>query len=97
MSNNTAKYGSLVVMLVIIVTLLLFSWLTIEVSFPAFEFAPDLLRRQLVPREPFNDIAVHVSRFLWEHRALDLTGQAFVIVAAIICCMALLKPEEGES
>ena len=97
MSNNLTRYGSYAALLAIVVMLLLFSWLTVEVSFPAFEFASDLLPRQLIPTEPFNEIAVRVSRFLWENRALDLTGQAFVIVAAIICCMALLKPEEGES
>lgn len=96
MSSNTAKYGSFAVLVVIVVSLLLFSWLTVEVNFPAFEFVPGLLPRPLIPAEPFNDIGARVSRFLWEHRALDLTGQAFVIVAAIICCLALLKPEEGE-
>ena len=92
--SNTARHGSFGALLVIIVTLFLFSWLTIEVSYPAFEFASDLLPRQLIPAEPFNEIAGRVSRFLWENRALDLTGQAFIIVATIICCMALLKPEE---
>jgi len=96
LSNNLTRYGSYAALLVIVVMLLLFSWFTVEVSFPTFEFASELLRRQLIPTEPFNDIAVRVSRFLWENRALDLTGQAFVIVAAIICCMALLKPEEAE-
>ncbi|KON31547.1 hypothetical protein AC482_00330 [miscellaneous Crenarchaeota group-15 archaeon DG-45] len=81
----------------IIVLLLLFSWLTMEVSYPAFEFASDLLSRQLIPVEPFSAIAGRVSRFLWENRALDLTGQAFVIVAAIICCMAMLKHEGAAS
>jgi len=45
--------------------------------------------------EPFDDIAGKVSRFLWENRALDLTIQAFVIVVAVVCCLALLKPEAG--
>lgn len=95
MSNNLSRYGSYAALLVIVVMLLLFSWLTVEVSFPTFEFASTLLPRQLIPAEPFNEIAERVSSFLWENRALDLTGQAFVIVAAIICCMALLKPEEA--
>ncbi|MFQ6052846.1 MAG: hypothetical protein ACE5OO_01270 [Candidatus Bathyarchaeia archaeon] len=95
MSSNATKYGSMVAFLVIVVALLLFSWLTVEVSFPSFEFASGLVRRQLIPVEPFNEIAGRVSRFLWEHRALDLIGQAFVIVAAVVCCLALLKPEEA--
>lgn len=95
--SNTARNGSFGALLVIMVVLFLFSWLTIEVSYPAFEHASGLLPRQLISAEPFNEIAGHVSRFLWENRALDLTGQAFIIVAAIICCITLLKPEEDES
>lgn len=97
MSNRVSKYGSIAALMAILVTLLLFSWLTIEVSFPTLQFARGLFPRQLIPAKPFNGIATRVSRFLWEHRALDLTGQAFVIVAAVICCLALLKPEEAGS
>ncbi len=93
MSNGTARYGAYAAAFAIAVSLLLFSWLTIEVDFPAFQYS-GAIRRQLVPAEPYTGIAALVSRFLWEHRALDLTGQAFVIVAAVICCLALLKPEE---
>jgi hypothetical protein len=61
-------------------------------SFPAFEYrASDAT---LVPAEPYDEIAEHSRRFLWESRALDLTVQAFVITAAVICCLALIKPEE---
>ncbi|RLI09853.1 hypothetical protein DRO42_03130 [Candidatus Bathyarchaeota archaeon] len=96
MSKNLARYGSFAALVVIVFTLLIFSWLAIEVSFPAFEATSGLLSTRLIPLEPFNGIAARVSRFLWEHRALDLTGQAFVIVAAIVCCLALLKSEEAE-
>jgi len=95
MSNNEIKYRSYA-LLVVIVALFIFSWLIFEVNFPVFEAASSMLSTRLIPLEPFNGIAVRVSRFLWEHRALDLTGQAFVIVAAVICCLALLKPEEAE-
>ncbi len=95
MSGNGSSYRSYAVFMVI-VALIIFSWLIFEVNFPAFEAASSLLPRRLIPLEPFNGIAVRVSRFLWEHRALDLTGQAFVIVAAIVCCLALLKSEEAE-
>ena len=97
MSDRVSKYGSVAALMAILLTLFLFSWLTIEVSFPTLEFAPGLFPRLLIPAKPFNGIATRVSRFLWEHRALDLTGQAFVIVAAVICCLALLKPEEAGS
>ena len=96
MSSRKARYGMMAAALAIVISLMLFSWLTLEVSFPAFEYTPDVLTRKLVPAEPYEGIASLVSRFLWEHRALDLTGQAFVIVAAVICCLAMLKSvEEG--
>lgn len=93
MSNGTARYGAYAAAFAIVISLMLFSWLTIEVDFPAFQYS-GAISRQLVPAEPYNGIAALVSRFLWEYRALDLTGQAFVIVAAVICCLAMLKPEE---
>lgn len=96
MSDRTTRHGSTLALIVIVVALLMFSWLTVEVSYPTFEFVSSRLLRNLVPLEPFDGIAAQVSHFLWDHRALDLTGQAFVIVAAVICCLALLKPEEGE-
>jgi len=96
MSSRKARYGMMAAALAIVISLMLFSWLTLEVSFPAFEYTSDVLTRKLVPAEPYEGIASFVSRFLWEHRALDLTGQAFVIVAAVICCLAMLKSgEEG--
>lgn len=94
MSGRMAKYGTATAVLAIVVSLFVFSWLALEVAFPTFEYASDKLTRQLVPSKPYDSIATLASRFLWEHRALDLTGQAFVIVAAVICCLALLKPEE---
>lgn len=94
MSDNSSEYGLTATFIVIVVTLLIFSWLTVEVSFPV-KFAPSLGRRHLIPVEPFDDIAGKVSRFLWENRALDLTIQAFVIVVVVVCCLALLKPEAG--
>jgi hypothetical protein len=94
MSGRMAKYGTATAVLAIIVSLFVFSWLALEVDFPTFEYTSDELTRQLVPSKPYDSIAALASRFLWEHRALDLTGQAFVIVAAVICCLALLKPEE---
>jgi len=45
----------------------------------------------------YREITAQVSRFLWQHRALDLVSQSFVVLVAIICCVALLKTrEEGE-
>ena len=93
--SKMARYGNVAAAFTIVFALLVFSWLSVGSDFPVFEFTSDALHRQLVPVEPYNDIASLVSRFLWDNRALDLTGQAFVIVASVVCCLALLKLEEG--
>jgi hypothetical protein len=93
--SKMARYGNVAAAFTIVLALLVFSWLSVGVDFPVFEFVPETLRRQLVPVEPYDDIASLSSRFLWDNRALDLTGQAFVIVASVVCCLALLKLGEG--
>jgi len=89
------RYGNVAAAFTIVLALLVFSWLSVGADFPVFEFTSDTLRRQLVPVEPYDDIATLASRFLWDNRALDLTVQAFVIVASVVCCLALLKLGEG--
>ena len=90
------RYGNVAAAFTIVIALMVFSWLSVGADFPVFEFTSDTLDRQLVPVEPYDDIASLVSRFLWDNRALDLTGQAFVIVASVVCCLALLKLGEGK-
>jgi peptidoglycan/LPS O-acetylase OafA/YrhL len=87
------RYASFLTILAIFGLLFVASWLTLEADFPAFQYSADYSRR-LIPEEQWGDIATLASRYLWEHRALDLTGQAFVIVAAVVCCLALLKQTE---
>ena len=94
--SGSNRLGATVSLLVIVFALLIFSWLTVEVSYPTLEFVSSLLPRRLIASEPFGEISTQVSRFMWDQRALDLTGQAFVIVAAVVCCLALLKREEVE-
>jgi hypothetical protein len=72
---------------------MIFSWYIFDVDFPVFQYS-GTYERQLIPIDPFNEIASGASRFLWEFRALDIAGQSFVIVAAVICCMAMLKRGE---
>jgi len=90
------RYGNVAAAFTIVIALMVFSWLSVGADFPVFEFTSDTLKRQLVPVEPYDDIASLASRFLWDNRALDLTGQAFVIVASVVCCLALLKLGEGK-
>jgi len=92
--SNLERYQKTVVILAVVLVAFFVGWYYQSLSFPTFQYAPFSVAGQLVPAEPYDDIAVHASRFMWENRALDLTGQAFVISAAVICCLALLKPEE---
>ena len=65
----------------------------IDLNFPFYNYLSTPLRNQLIPVEPFDDIAARVSNFLWSTKALDLVNQAFVLLAAVICCLSLLKDE----
>ena len=94
MSSLWDRYGVTVSVIVIIMGAFVTFMGSDALNFPAFEHRTS--DASLVPVEPYGEIAEHASRFLWENRALDLTAQAFVITAAVICCLALIKPEEVE-
>ncbi len=89
--------GSALAAIVIICIVYLLSMLVVAVPFPIFRYGLGAASRRLISVNPFEGISSGVSRFLWENRALDITVQAFVIVVAIICCLALLKPGEVEA
>ncbi len=80
-------------MLVVAGLALSFSWLSLQVEFPYHEGDPG---RQLVPTEPYKEIAPAVSRFMWETRGQDVALQSFVIFASVLCCLAMLKEEAPE-
>jgi hypothetical protein len=95
MSSLWDKYGLTVSVIIIVIGAFIAFMGNDTLSFPAFEHrASDA---SLVPAEPYGEIAEYASRFLWESRALDLTIQAFVITAAVICCLTLIKPDEVEA
>lgn len=96
MSNKVEKQGIIDLIYLIASFLIVFAMIILEIDYSAFKFVSGILPRILIPLESFNEIANKTSRFLWEHRALDLTIQAFIIFTAIICCLALLKPDEKE-
>jgi hypothetical protein len=52
MSSDKSKNGTIAALLMILMTIFLFTWLTLEVDFPANEYVSDKLRRQLVKTEP---------------------------------------------
>jgi multisubunit Na+/H+ antiporter MnhB subunit len=74
-----------------ILAVLIFWTLTVEYTFPLFKYAEPSAR--LVEDET-SIIGPEVSRFLWDYRVIDLIAQAFVLFAAAVCCMALLRPEK---
>ncbi len=95
MRGKGLEPGSALASVIILCIIFLFSALVLAEAFPTLRYAPGIPGR-LIPTQPFEGLSQGVSRFLWENRALDVTTQAFVIVVAIICCLALLKPEEAE-
>jgi hypothetical protein len=68
-------------------------WLTAEVDFPFLEHKSNAFDLSLVPSGSYDDITTGVSQFLWGRRSLDLVSQSFVVMAAVICCLAMLKVE----
>ncbi len=80
-------------LLIVLGLALSFSWLSLQVEFPYHEADPGT---QLVPAEPYKEIAPTVSRFMWETRGQDVALQSFVIFASVICCLAMLKEEVPE-
>ncbi len=94
MSDLWDRYGVTISVIIFLLGVFTTYMFNDALSFPAFEYRAS--ESNLIPAEPYDDIAELSSRFMWENRALDLIGQAFVITAAVICCLALLKPEEVE-
>jgi amino acid transporter len=80
---------------IIVLTLLILLIFTMQYDFPAFKYTGS-------PTEPAGEliknntavIGLEVGRFLWNYRVIDLIAQAFVLFAAAVCCLALLKTEE---
>ena len=93
MNLENIGYTKAVGVLVVLGLALSFSWLSLQVEFPYHEADPGT---QLVPAEPYKEIAPAVSRFMWETRGQDVALQSFVIFASVICCLAMLKEEVPE-
>jgi hypothetical protein len=44
----------------------------------------------------YDAITTAVSQFLWQSRGMDLIIQSFVVLAAVICTIAMLKMGGGD-
>jgi len=86
-------YASALLILLCLAALL---GLVAEYGFPLHAYIVEGLPRLLIPLKLFKEVSSAVGRFLWDWRTLDLLSQAFVILAAVVCCLALLKPEVEE-
>jgi len=93
MNLQSLRIETVIGLLVVAGLALSFTWISLQVEFPYHEGAPGT---QLVPAEPYKEIAPAVSRFMWESRGQDIALQSFVIFASVICCLAMLKEEVPE-
>ena len=75
------------------IAILVGSWLTFDYGFPLFEYRLSDLVVLNSSTSSYEGITAAVSQLLWGFRSMDLVSQAFVILAAIICCIAMLKNE----
>ncbi|MCW4050346.1 MAG: hypothetical protein NWE89_11495 [Candidatus Bathyarchaeota archaeon] len=78
---------------VIAVTVLIGGTLIMDVSFPFQEYKSDSFETPNVGDSSYDDISTTVSQFLWSKRGLDVVSQSFVVLAAVVCCLAMLKYE----
>ena len=76
---------------VIAVEVLVTTVLALNLEFPYMEYASSALETFSVNVGSYDDITTAVSQFLWQVRGMDLIIQSFVILAAVICTIAMLK------
>lgn len=90
--NNNQRVTLNIIFALAIVVILYFSYLLpINLNFPFLTYSSITTKNQLISIDPYDDIAASVSRFLWNNKALDLINQAFVLFAAVLGCLSLLK------
>ena len=76
---------------VIAVQVLIAAALGLNIEFPYMEYATSALESVSVSIGSYDGITAAVSQFLWNARGMDLVIQSFVILAAVICTIAMLK------
>lgn len=65
--------------------------LTQNIEFPFHKYVSSALETLMIVPATYDDITTAVSQFLWQNRGMDLIAQSFVVLAAVICCIAMLK------
>jgi hypothetical protein len=96
--NNNQRITLNIVFALAITAILISSYLLpINLNFPFLTYSSIATNNQLIPIDPYDNIAASVSRFLWDHKALDLINQAFVLLAAVLGCLSLLKTGDDKT
>ena len=95
MSKHYKFYNNLSIIIITFAMLFFISYNSLDLGFPFFKYASNSINERLVPSEPFDNIAAAVSHFMWDNKSLDLISQAFVLLSAVICSIALMKQEEN--
>lgn len=78
---------------VVAVGTLIGSWLTMDYGFPINAYRLSELMSIRTSTSSYDAITSAVSQLLWGFRSMDLVSQSFVVLAAVICCIAMLKSE----
>ncbi len=76
---------------VIAVEVLVSASLGLHFNFPYREYASSAVASLSVKVGSYDNITEAVSQFLWQVRGMDLIIQAFVILTAVVCTIAMLK------
>ena len=75
----------------IAVEVLIAAALGLRIEFPYMEYASSTSESISVSVGSYDGIVAAVSLFLWQARGMDLVIQSFVILAAVICTIAMPK------
>ena len=94
MSENYRVQMILAATIIVFTTFFLLSYNSVDLDFPFFKYGSNTINDRLIPSDPYDNISTLVSRFLWDNKSLELVSQAFVLLAAVMCSIALLKREE---
>jgi len=79
------------------VAVLVGSWLTVDYGFPLNMYRSSAFDLLQASTASYDSVINAVTQLLWGFRSMDLISQSFVILAAIICCIAMLKTERRKA
>ena len=65
--------------------------LGLKLDFPYMEYASGTLESFSIVAGSYDTITTAVSQFIWQVRGMDIILQSFVILASVICTIAMLK------